>query len=375
MRRSPRHLITLTVMAAAGLTGAAGAQAVNVNPDSRASVRKAYNTAVNRGLRVKPTWTGRTRGCRLGAESAASRAATLNAVNFMRAMNRLQPVTLNADWSRNALASALIMSANRQLSHYPSRRWKCFTPPGGEAAANSNLSLGPSTGTGHVLNYMRDDGWNNMAVGHRRWLLYPPLIAIGTGTTIDANAIDVISAERDFYRNIEPPPPPPPPPMIPVIDLMTGQPVIDPQTGQPMMTPDPNVPQPEPVEWVPPRPPRPTVDVVAWPPAGQVPWQLIPNRFSVSSNLHPDADYSKARMTVTANGRRVPVRVHPPATSTGDNTIVGEVRLPAQMRLRARDTRLVTTVTGAVDATGAPLTFRVTTIAFRHGEPTINPFR
>jgi len=61
-----------------------------------------------------------------------------------------------------------------------------------------------------------------------------------------------------------------------------------------------------------------------------------------------------------------------PTEGTGDNTIVGEVRIPGPMRTRARDTRFVTTVSGVIDPkTGETLPpIRVVTIAFKHGSYT-----
>ena len=160
----------------------------------RSSVDSAYTRAFASGLDVGTGWTGSTAGCHPGTSSAASRAATLRAVNFVRSMSGLAPVRFSSALNARSQRTALMMSANRALSHTPPRGWHCWSQSGAANARRSNLALSyPSiTSAGLVELYMRDPGADNGAVGHRRWLLNPFSTTMGTGSTDTANAMTVI---------------------------------------------------------------------------------------------------------------------------------------------------------------------------------------
>ena len=77
-----------------------------------------------------------------------------------------------------------------------------------------------------------------------------------------------------------------------------------------------------------------TPNGVAWPPAGYVPYQVLPwdpyfgtlGRWSYS---YPGADFSAATVTVTSAGASVPSTVLPvSANSYGDNTVAWSVNVP-----------------------------------------------
>jgi uncharacterized protein YkwD len=133
-------------------------------------------------------------GCLPGLSSASSNAATLSALNYVRSLAGLAPVTLSPSLSAGAQAAALIMSANGALNHHPTSGWKCYTPAGAAAASKSNLALSyPSIKSGQIIDlYMDDPGSTNTAVGHRRWVLNPFTTAVGTGSTDTANALTVV---------------------------------------------------------------------------------------------------------------------------------------------------------------------------------------
>jgi hypothetical protein len=74
------------------------------------------------------------------------------------------------------------MSAQGSLSHTPPTNWACYTTNGAEAAGKSNIGLG-ADGPGVIDLYVDDPGsGGNAAVGHRRWILYPPTKIMGTGS-------------------------------------------------------------------------------------------------------------------------------------------------------------------------------------------------
>ena len=138
------------------------------------------------------TWSGSTAGCAAGETSDAFKAAVLRRLNFFRAMAGLPGnLTLDAALSSKAQKAALMMDAADRLSHAPGRDWACYSADGAEAAASSLLaySNAPARSVSLLDGYVRDRGSNNAAVGHRRWILYPPLASVGTGDTAQANAL------------------------------------------------------------------------------------------------------------------------------------------------------------------------------------------
>ena len=52
------------------------------------------------------------------------------------------------------------MQANNNLSHYPSKAWKCWTSAGAKTAGESNLALAyPNINAGQIIDlYMSDPG-------------------------------------------------------------------------------------------------------------------------------------------------------------------------------------------------------------------------
>ena len=89
-------------------------------------------------------------------------------------------ITFNATKSGKAHQAALMMAAQNTLSHTPGSGWACYTAAGAEAAGKSNLALG-SSGPKSINQYIQDSGANNTAVGHRRWILSPRVVEMGTG--------------------------------------------------------------------------------------------------------------------------------------------------------------------------------------------------
>jgi uncharacterized protein YkwD len=165
-----------------------------VNTQSASAVNAAYWSQYANVQSLSTGWTGSLSGCQAGLSSASSNAATLSALNYVRSLAGLAPVTLSPSLNAGAQAAALMMSANGALSHDPSTSWKCYTQAGDVAASRSNLALAyPSIASGQIVDlYMDDPGAGNAAVGHRRWLLNPFTTQVGTGSTDTANALTVI---------------------------------------------------------------------------------------------------------------------------------------------------------------------------------------
>ncbi len=244
---------------------------MTVNPANRAEVVQLYQNTYKASQGVASSWNGNLSTCTAGTTSQAYMDATILRVNYFRAMAGLPgDVILSNAWNLKAQDAALMMSAQGALSHSPGTNWSCYTVGGAEAAGKSNLALGADAAAAIDL-YMDDPGsGGNAAVGHRRWILYPPTKIMGTGN---------IPATGGWAAN----------------DLW----VIG-GAGA--------------------RPSQPTW--VAWPPAGYLPWQILPRSSGRWSFSYPGATFTGASVFVQRAGTNVPVTLETQAQGYGDNTIV-----------------------------------------------------
>ena len=242
-----------------------------INTGKKGAVAKAWQSRMARQLNVKSGWTGSVKGCRAGAPSRKAQRATLSSINFARALAGLDAVRLQDRLSARAQKAALIMAANRGLSHDPPKSWKCWTRKGSNAAGRSNLALSYPTMTagGSVAQYLTDDGDGNTAAGHRRWILNPEAEKFGNGLTSTSNALYVFGPTDTGNKN-------------------------------------PN--------WV------------AWPTAGWFPAPLEPHgRWSLSSGAD-GADFSDATVTVRKGTTTLRATPYPVANGYGQPTLVFEVQ-------------------------------------------------
>ena len=198
--------------------------------------------------RVPAGWTGDVGSCQAGTESKPSIEATLFAVNGMRRFAGLRPVRFDAALNRKALEAALMMRAANANSHTPGPEWPCYTKDGAEAAGTSNLFQGES-GAGAMVGYVDDLGVPSL--GHRRWVLDPRGVRWGTGSTGSTNALLVAGASSRSNS-------------------------------------------------------APVPAIVAWPPAGTVPWPLVFEDWSASFAAR-DTDLSSATVAVEVDGESRPV--------------------------------------------------------------------
>jgi mRNA-degrading endonuclease toxin of MazEF toxin-antitoxin module len=228
-----------------------------MDASSREQARQFYRAIYGISEGVASGWNGNTANGTPGTTSAAFKEAVRNRVNFYRAFAGLSGnVSMNAQYSAKAQEAALIMSANNGLSHFPANvtpPWNFVTADGHEAAGASNIGIG-SFGAATMDGYMRDHGPGNTQVGHRRWILYPQTLEMGTG---DVESQGSFSAANALWV----------------------------QDGRSFDT-------------------RPATrdDFVAWPPKGNVPYQLVWPRWSFSLN---NADFSGATVSMTRNGSAI----------------------------------------------------------------------
>ncbi|HEY5913354.1 MAG TPA: CAP domain-containing protein [Verrucomicrobiae bacterium] len=244
---------------------------LTVDTSDRSSVAEFYQTVYRASQGAASGWTGNRSTCTAGTTSQAYADATILRVNYFRAMTGLPgDVILSNAWNLKAQDAALMMSAQGQLSHSPDTSWKCYTAAGAEAAGKSNLALGADAAAAIDL-YMDDPGaGGNAAVGHRRWILYPPTKIMGTGNIPNTGGW----AANDLW----------------VIGRAGSRP------AQPA--------------WV------------AWPPKGFVPYQVMPRSSGRWSFSYPGASFANAAVFMQRLGTNVSLTLETQAPGYGDNTIV-----------------------------------------------------
>jgi len=243
---------------------------VGVDTADRAAVLDAWRSMIESREGVTTNWTGRPHGCDPGRPSDESSRTILDGVNFARGLAGLTPVRFQRSLSAKAQKAALIMAANRALSHHVPRTWNCWSRVGAAAAGRSNLSYGSGTLKPEdiVPSYLSDRGAENVAVGHRRWILNPAASAFGSGLTRTSHALYVVGPTST--DNASP-------------------------------------------EWVP------------WPTAGWFPSDLEPDgRWSLASGS-AGADLSRARVTVERDGTPLEVHRHPFVRGFGMPTIAWDI--------------------------------------------------
>ncbi len=245
---------------------------LSVDGQNRSAVRSFFDLHYTPNLSVPMGWTGSIAGCVAGVTSAAYLDATIDMINYFRAMVGLPSVINQVPDNAGAQDAALMMIAEGALSHAPPMSWACYTSAGAASAASSNLALG-NAGPAAMVAYIRDSGTFNEPVGHRRWILYPRRTAMGSGSNDGVNVFHHANALDVFGP-----------------------------TGSPLATPV----------------------AVPWPPAGFVPYQVVYPRWSFSLNTVPNANYSSATVSMSQNGSPVTLTVLAIENGFGDNTIVWE---------------------------------------------------
>ncbi len=253
-------------------------QANAIDTAHRGEVIGHFHSRWMRYLDPTVGWTGTLNPCVAGTTDQGHRNAVIESVNYYRAMAHL-PDTLTLDGTRSGKnqQAALVYAATGDLSHYLSSpppnvagSWKCLTADATEAALNSNIALGLA-GPDAIDAYMDDYGGGNTAVGHRRWILYPRQLQIGTG---DVEGPGVTWRSNALW-------------------------VLGPWTTAAA-----------------------TPNGTPWPPSGYVPWQILPagsNRWSFS---YPAATFTGATVTMTEGATTYPVTYEAVANGYGDNTLV-----------------------------------------------------
>ena len=221
----------------------------------RSAVLEAYSTEFDR-TEPDPGYTGSIADCVVGSTSQEYRDSVIGRINWYRQMAGLPQVTERSEYSTAARETAMMISAENNLSHYPSSDWACYTTVGAATAARSNLALG-TAGVSAIDGYMQDSGLHNISVGHRLWILYPQLRETGTGDVPQGRRSNALHVQDD--------------------NAWGSRPDVREERG-----------------------------FVSWPPSGYIPAQTAWSRWSFTL---PNANFSSATVTVTNDQGPVQVQI------------------------------------------------------------------
>ncbi len=122
--------------------------------------------------------------CDAGTLKPGGITDTLVRINMFRYLEGLGPVTDDPTYDANAQLCANLESwwdfSSTVSAHAPPSTSKCYTKAGGDTAGQSNIAWGSNGPAQSIDQYMQDNG-NETTLGHRRWIVNPPLNPIGIG--------------------------------------------------------------------------------------------------------------------------------------------------------------------------------------------------
>ena len=129
---------------ASGLAAPGTAHAVDPNPIDTTSAPPFGRPTLDRWLPAVTTPIapagGSTSSCTPYTTPAAQQVATASAINFARGLVGEGAVRLVGTYNDQAAKAALIMAANKALSHEPPSTWQCWTSAGRDAAGRRTSS-------------------------------------------------------------------------------------------------------------------------------------------------------------------------------------------------------------------------------------------
>ena len=126
--------------------------------------------------------------CDPGALSSAGLMDAVRRIDFFRWFVGLGPVSIDATLDADAQACALLCAWNAvgPQAHSPPPTSTCYTSAGAAGAGMGNIAWGSGTPVAAIDQWIVDSG-NETTLGHRRWILNPPLNPIGFGLYVGGN--------------------------------------------------------------------------------------------------------------------------------------------------------------------------------------------
>jgi hypothetical protein len=121
--------------------------------------------------------------CDAGTLSQGGLNDTLTRINLYRWLSGLGPTSddpaLNAIDQKCANLESWWNFSMPESPHAPPPSSKCYTPEGANGAGMSNIAWG--NGPADSIDQFIEDGGNETTMGHRRWIVNPPLGPVGIG--------------------------------------------------------------------------------------------------------------------------------------------------------------------------------------------------
>ncbi|MFO0619430.1 MAG: CAP domain-containing protein [Polyangiaceae bacterium] len=121
--------------------------------------------------------------CDAGTLKQGAITDTLNRLNMFRWLNGLGPTTTDAGLNQTDQLCANMESwwdfSSGGNPHAPPSSTKCYTAQGASGAGMSNIAWG--NGPAQSIDQFIEDNGNETTMGHRRWLVNPPLGPVGIG--------------------------------------------------------------------------------------------------------------------------------------------------------------------------------------------------
>lgn len=193
-----RAIISLTASAAAMTAFAVTANAYELEKHTKEEIVQAYQNMyfdIHDPVEYTEKYTD-TAPFSEGDISEQDRQNTLNALNFCRYLAGLPYDVGMTDYYNDINQKAAYVSyMNKDINHYPGRPGSLYSNDpeyndkateifntGYDACGKSNLALGDFTTAQSVISYMNDTDESNLkAMGHRRWFLNPKMQNTGIG--------------------------------------------------------------------------------------------------------------------------------------------------------------------------------------------------
>lgn len=141
--------------------------------------------------------------CEPGSLADGAIADTIRRIDLFRWLAGLDGVGHDPAFDADAQACSVLAAhwdfGRQESPHTPSPDATCYSEAGRRAASTSNLSWGVRHPANTIDGFMEDAGANNVdALGHRRWILNPPLGLVGVGYYEGGTNLGVASCLRVF---------------------------------------------------------------------------------------------------------------------------------------------------------------------------------
>lgn len=164
----------------------AGCVPINANdPGQRAAADVCTRWKADHVLTDAHPFSANTAGdCDIGMLSTAGKADALKRLNLFRWLSGLGPTTEDAGLDATDQACANLEAwwdfTSTASPHAPPATTKCYTAQGASGAGMSNIAWGSGDPSQAMDQWVEDNG-NATTMGHRRWIVNPPLGPIGLG--------------------------------------------------------------------------------------------------------------------------------------------------------------------------------------------------